>query len=214
MPSRKPTKYGAKARTNGSFVKRTKTVELSSLRTSEATSQEEKYERTRLADSIDESMGFPRFEVGKARIGWLINMHSTTIEDPKVPGGRAGVDYYFIDDDGSTFKTTVEYDPYFIIATKPGREGEVQEWCKRFFEGLIKDVKLVEKEDLKMPNHLLGYRRKFLQLSFANVPDLLTVRKSILPIASKNKDNMTAMDTYAEIARFVSMLIALIGLEN
>ena len=70
------------------------------------------------------------------------------------------------------------------------RELEVEEWCKRAFEGLVKDIKRVEKEDLSMPNHLTGYRRTFLQLSFANVNDLLAVRKGLGPIVEKNKKNV------------------------
>lgn len=128
-------------------------------------------------------------------------MHSTSVEDEKVPGGRAGVDYYFLEEDGGSFKATVEYDPYFLIAARRGREAEVEEWCKRKFEGMVKNVKRVEKEDLQMPNHLLGYRRMFLMLTFANVGDLLGARKVILPLAEKNKKSMNAMDTYAEVAR-------------
>ncbi|KAK4997483.1 DNA polymerase epsilon catalytic subunit [Elasticomyces elasticus] len=176
------------------------TISTSALRSSEATSQNEKLEAARLAHKIDESMGFERFEAGKKKVGWLCNMKSTAIEDEKVPGGRAGVDFYFIGDDGNTFKATVEYDPYFLIAVKRGKEPEVEEWCKRSFEGLVKNVMRIEKEDLQMPNHLLGYRRTFVKLSFANVNDLLAVRKTIMPIADKNKKKMTAMDIYAEVA--------------
>lgn len=155
---------------------------------------------------MDEIMGFPRFEAGKKRVGWLINMHSTSVADPKVPGGRAGVDYYFLEEGGGSFKTTVEYDPYFLIGVKAGREFEVEEWCKRMFEGLIKKFIRVERDDLKLPNHLLGHRRKFLQLNFANVGHLLEVRKTLLPLAEKNMKNMNVMDTYAEISRFVESL--------
>jgi DNA polymerase epsilon subunit 1 len=176
------------------------TVEASSLRSTEATSQNEKLEATRLAHRIDESMGFPRFESGKKKVGWLVNMRSTSIEDENVPGGRAGVDYYFLGDDGDTFKATLEYDPYFLLAVKKGKEQEVEEWCRRAFEGLVKNFKRVEKEDLSMPNHLTGYRRTFLQLSFANVNDLLAARKAVAPVVEKNKKNLNAMDTYAEVA--------------
>jgi DNA polymerase epsilon subunit 1 len=160
----------------------------------------DKLEATRLANRIDESMGFSRFESGKKKVGWLVNMHSTTIEDEDVPGGKAGVDYYFIGEDGDTFKATLEYDPYFLLAVKKGREQDVEEYCRRAFEGLIKSIKKVEKEDLSMPNHLTGYRRTFLQLTFANVNDLLAVRKAVAPIVEKNKKNVDAMDTYAEVA--------------
>ena len=78
-------------------------------------------------------------------------MHSTTVEDENVPGGRAGVDFYFIGDEpGDTFKATLEYEPYFLVAVKRGREAEVEEWLRRGFEGLVKSVKRMEKEDLQM----------------------------------------------------------------
>ncbi|KAJ6167043.1 DNA polymerase epsilon catalytic subunit A [Penicillium chermesinum] len=201
MPSRKPSKFGNKYRSGASSSnpRRTKTVEFSSLRSTEATSQDEKFEAVRLANSIDESLGFPRFESGETKAGWLINMHSTTIEDPNVQGGRAGVDYYFLQDDGGSFKATVEYDPYFLIAVKKGHEMDVEEWCRRSFEGLIKSFKQVEKEDLNLPNHLLGHRRKFLRLNFANVGNLLEVRRTLLPLAEKNKKNAGVMDAYVEM---------------
>lgn len=185
--------------TGGTYQK-VKTVDASSLRASEQTSQNEKLEATRLAHSIDERMGFERFEAGKKRVGWLCNMHSTSLEDSKIPGGRAAVDYYFIEEDGGTFKASVEYDPYFFIAVKRGKEAEVEEWCRRTFEGQIKSVERMEKEDLKMPNHLLGFRRIFLRLTFANVNDLLAVRKTVMPVAEKNKSKVSVMDTYAEVA--------------
>jgi len=203
MPPRRagqPFRRVGKAGNTSYGPRKPKTVDASSLRSTEGTSQNEKLESTRLANRIDESMGFPRFESGKKKVGWLVNMHSTTIEDENVPGGKAGVDYYFIGEDGDTFKATLEYDPYFLLAVKKGREPEVEEYCKRAYEGLIKTVKKVEKEDLSMPNHLTGYRRTFLQLSFANVNDLLAVRKAVGPIVEKNKKNVNAMDTYAEVA--------------
>jgi DNA polymerase epsilon subunit 1 len=175
-------------------------VDASTLRSSEATQQQERTEATRLAHRIDESQGFERFDAGKNRVGWLINMHSTAIEDSKIPGGRAAVDFYFLGDNGEQFKASVEYQPYFLIAVKKGREPEVEEFVKRSYEGLVRGIERVEKEDLKMPNHLLGYRRTFLKLLFANVNDLLGVRRAILPIAEKNKSKISAMDTYAEVA--------------
>ncbi len=120
-------------------------------------------------------------------------------------GGWAASDCYIIEDDGSTFKATVEYEPYFVVASRKGYEAEVEEWCKRVpGGGVVKRVKRVEKEDLQMPNHLLGYRRTFLELRFHNVQDLMAARRDILPVAERNKKNMNAMDTYAEVARSVS----------
>jgi DNA polymerase epsilon subunit 1 len=201
QPFRRVGKFG---NTSYSGPRKGKTVDASSLRSTEANSQQEKIEAGRLANSIDETMGFTRYESGKKKVGWLCNMHSTTVEDENVPGGRAGVNYYFIGEDGDTFKATLEYDPYFLLAVKRGKEAEVEEWSKRAFEGLLKGVKKVEKEDLSMPNHLLGYRRTFLQLSFTNVNDLLAVRKIVGPVVEKNRKKINAMDTYAEVARYVS----------
>lgn len=124
------------------------------------------------------------------------------------------------------------YEPYFLIAAKvrrykpnPGEsskivskmqvltisrrwqlgfEAEVEEWLRRKFEGVLKKTTRLTKEDLQMPNHLLGYRRTFIKLEFDNVSELLNVRKVLMPIAEKNKKNVKAMDAYAEVARFVS----------
>ena len=42
----------------------------------------------------------------------------TLVRDPDWPGGRAAVDYYFIQDDGGMFKCTLQYEPYFHISCK------------------------------------------------------------------------------------------------
>jgi hypothetical protein len=41
-----------------------------------------------------------------------------TLEDPEWPSGKAAVDYYFIQDDGGLFKSTLIFEPYFYIACK------------------------------------------------------------------------------------------------
>ncbi|KAI5296332.1 DNA polymerase epsilon catalytic subunit [Ascosphaera acerosa] len=199
--SRRPAASARKFRSDAASYnpKRQKTVDYGDLRASEVTSQDEKFQAIRQANEIDEALGFPRYEAGRKRTGWLINMHSTAIEDPRVPGGRAGVDFYFLDEDGDNFKATVEYDPYFLIAVKARHEAEVEEWCKRKFEGAVKSVRVVVKEDLSLPSHIMSQKRKFMQLSFANVTDLLKVRRELSPMVEKNKRKLNAMDTYAEM---------------
>lgn len=178
-----------------------KTQTFAASSRAEGTSADEKWERTRLAHSIDENMGFARYDSGRKKEGWLVNVQPTGVEDDRNPGGRAALDCYFIEEDGSTFKATVEFDPYFHIAVKKGHESEVEEWVKRVAGGgVVKSVKRVEKDDLNMPNHLMGYRRTFLELKFVNVQDLMSARRDIMPIAEKNKKNMNAMDAYAEVA--------------
>jgi DNA polymerase epsilon subunit 1 len=153
MPPRRPKHSFRRALNNASpysSSRKLKAFSADSLRPSEATSLEEKFEATRLAHSIDESVGFARYESGKKKVGWLCNMHSTRIEDENVPGGRAGVDFYFLEDDGNTFKATIGYDPYFVLACKMGSEPEVEEWLRRKFEGVLKKAVRVTKEDLQM----------------------------------------------------------------
>ncbi|KAF3906314.1 hypothetical protein ABW20_dc0103392 [Dactylellina cionopaga] len=192
--------YRGGPRSGGRYLKNNKkTVDRDTLLATDRTSSEEKWEATRLASSIDEKMGFAKYEAGPKKIGWLINMHSTAVEDEDIMGGRAGVDFYFIDDDGGSFKATVLYDPYFVIACKLGFEMEVEEWLRRKFEGLLKTTSRVTRDDLDMPNHLLGYKRTFIKIDFHNVSDLLSVRKIIMPIAEDNRKNVDAMDTYAEV---------------
>lgn len=201
MPPRRPQngyRRGGKQAYNG--PRKSKTFTPSNR--NEATSADEKLEAVRLANSIDEAMGFARYEAGKKKVGWLCNMHPTTIEDDNHPGGRSGVDFYFLEEDGGTFKATLEYEPYFLVAVRRGYEMEAEEWLKRVpGGGVAKSVKRVEKEDLQMPNHLLGYRRTFLELRFANQNDLNAAKRDVMPIAEKNKKGMDAMDTYAEVAR-------------
>ena len=49
------------------------------------------------------------------------------------------------------------------------------------------------------PNHLLGYRREYVALYFRNQQDLFSVRRELLPIATKNREMLDAVDTYAEV---------------
>jgi DNA polymerase epsilon subunit 1 len=52
--------------------------------------------------------GFDKFTgAGAERLGWLINMHPTVFNDPESGQIRSGVDYYFLQEDGSRFKVGV-----------------------------------------------------------------------------------------------------------
>ncbi|KAG8956944.1 DNA polymerase epsilon catalytic subunit [Tulasnella sp. 419] len=168
-------------------------------RADEGTQGEDRFEDVKLRDEIDEKLGFARFTEGPPREGWLVNMHPTLVKDDDTPGGKAGVDYYFIQDDGGMFKATLLREPYFYVSAKAGFENVVEEWLMKKYEGLIARIVRQKKEDLKMPNHLLGYRRTYLQLKFRNVSDLLSVRRELLPLAQKNSAKMDAVDAYAEV---------------
>jgi len=87
--------------------------------TNESTSRDERAESTRFAHEIDRKMGFERYEGGqRQRVGWLINMHTTMLIDEEKGGQRSAVDFYFLDEEGGSFKATWQYNPYFLIACK------------------------------------------------------------------------------------------------
>ncbi|KAI0300525.1 DUF1744-domain-containing protein [Multifurca ochricompacta] len=165
----------------------------------EGTRLAERFEQVQLYDDIDDKLGFSRIQEGPKKEGWLVNMHPTIVKDPDWPGGKAAVDYYFIEEDGSMFKSTMNYEPYFCISCVVGMETIIEEWLIKKYEGVIYRIIHERKEDLKMPNHLLGYRRLFLRLCFRNVTDLLTVRRDIMPLALANGAKRNAIDAYAEV---------------
>lgn len=80
-----------------------------------------------------------------------------------------------------------------------GMETIIEEWLMKRFEGIILRITRERKEDLKMPNHLLGLKRLYLQLHFRNVSDLLTVRRDVMPLALANSAKLDAVDAYAEV---------------
>lgn len=77
----------------------------------------------------------------------------------------------------------------------------IEEWLNKKYEGLICRIVRTKKEDLKLPNHLMGHRRLYLQLCFRNVSDLLTIRRDIMPLALANSAKRDAVDAYAEVIR-------------
>ncbi|KAF8273527.1 DUF1744-domain-containing protein [Lactarius quietus] len=165
----------------------------------EGTRLAERFEQVQVYDDIDSKLGFSRIQEGPKKEGWLVNMHPTIVKDPDWPGGKAAVDYYFIQEDGGMFKCTMNYEPYFYISCVVGMETIVEEWLIKKYEGVIYRIVREKKEDLKMPNHLLGHRRVFLQLCFRNVTDLLTVRSDVMPLALANSAKRSAIDAYAEV---------------
>ncbi|KAK4703165.1 DNA polymerase epsilon subunit 1, partial [Phenoliferia sp. Uapishka_3] len=171
-------------------------------------------------DELDETLGFPKYEEGPPMTGWLVNMIQTLVLDEGKNTGRQGVDYYFIQDDGAMFKSTICYEPYFYLACRKGHEGQVEEWILRKYEDLITKIERQRMEDLHLvcpdpclapsvsgltialnlqPNHLIGYRSEYIKLFFRNQNDLFAVRRELLPIATKNREKLDAVDTYAEV---------------
>lgn len=153
-------------------------------------------------DALDSIMGFDRFDQGeidgaKPRKGWLINMHATTIPSEEYLAGYSGVDFYFLDEDGGSFKSTIQYDPYFFLIVFPGREAEVEEALKKSLEQVrVKLVSRELKDDLALPNHLVGLQRTLIRLLFHNISDLLGARRILTPIVKENQSRRDTRDLF------------------
>ncbi|KAM9259918.1 LOW QUALITY PROTEIN: DNA polymerase epsilon catalytic subunit A [Cariama cristata] len=152
-------------------------------------------ERAQRTDRLDALFGFERPAEPGERTGWLINMHPTEVLDEDRRSVSA-VDYYFIQEDGSRFKVALPYKPYFYIATQKGCEREVSSFLSKKFQGKIAKLETVPKEDLDLPNHLVGLKRNYVKLSFNTVDDLVKVRKEISPAVRKNRERDQASDVY------------------
>lgn len=79
----------------------------------------------------------------------IINQFQTEVldEDKRL---ISAVDYYFIQEDGSRFKVTLAYKPYFYILPKPGVEKEVTLFLQKKYSGIISTLEILPKEDLDL----------------------------------------------------------------
>ncbi|XP_043385548.1 DNA polymerase epsilon catalytic subunit A isoform X3 [Chelonia mydas] len=155
-------------------------------------------ERSQRTDRMDAQFGFERAKEPGEKTGWLINMHPAEIldDDKRLV---SCVDYYFIQEDGSRFKVALPYKPYFYIATRKGCEREVSSFLSKKYQGKIAKLETVPKEDLDLPNHLVGLKRNYIKLSFNTVDDLVKVRREISPAVKKNRERDQASDTYTSM---------------
>jgi hypothetical protein len=101
-------------------------------------------------DILDQQMGFARLPLGLSRHGWLINVKPTLVKDEEWLTGRAGLDLYFLEDDGQCFKATLLYSPYFYVKSARGKEADLEDFLRRRFENTIERLERCGKEDLDM----------------------------------------------------------------
>ncbi len=91
---------------------------------------------------------------------------------------RSGMDMYFLDRDGQSFKASLFYSPYFFVGiSDETRFTEVINFLTRKFEGCVAVVE--EREDLDMPNHLAGLKHNFIKLSFNTVNELVEAKSQL-----------------------------------
>ncbi|XP_024876270.1 DNA polymerase epsilon catalytic subunit A [Temnothorax curvispinosus] len=147
---------------------------------------------------IDGVYGFRRVTDSKERIGFLLNMHATEIvEDDKRL--LSGVDYYFIEEDATRFKVSLPFSPYFYVLCRKDTFEEVSTFLSKKYMGILTKIETVYKEDLDLPNHLIGLRQKYLKLSFANTVDLIKVKRDIMRVVRVNKEREKSNTYYTDM---------------
>ncbi|XP_060536886.1 DNA polymerase epsilon catalytic subunit 1 [Cylas formicarius] len=149
-------------------------------------------------EEIDNKYGFGKLSENTKRTGFLLNMHASEIldEDKRL---CSVVDYYFMEEDGTRFKTSYPYMPYFYILTKRDFIQEVSQFLSKRFSGTVGMIETVTKEDLDLPNHLIGLKQKYIKLSFYNQTDLVKVRRELLREVRKNKGRQSENAFYTEL---------------
>ncbi|AWP07054.1 putative DNA polymerase epsilon catalytic subunit A [Scophthalmus maximus] len=155
-------------------------------------------ERSQFTDEMDSRFGFDRLKEPGEKTGWLMNMHPAEIldEDKRM---ISAVDFYFIQEDGSRFKVALPFKPYFYIATKKNCEREVISYLSRKFQGKVSKLEILSKEDLDLPNHLVGLKRSYIKLAFNTVDDLIKVKREIAPAVRKNREREQSNDAYTSM---------------
>ncbi|KAG7364476.1 DNA polymerase Pol2 [Nitzschia inconspicua] len=129
------------------------------------------------------------------RRGWLFHMLATTRIDSSSGAELAGLDLYFVNGDGETFKTTVLHRPYFYVLT--GHEDEhLGQLLLRKFAGLLSHVEYVPMVDLDKPNHLSPNHthRMVWKLLFDNISQLMDVRGQLFEIIKSNNKRGSHID--------------------
>lgn len=86
------------------------------------------------------------------------------------------------------------YTPYFYIATRKGCEREVSAFLSEEFQGKIAKAETVPKEDLDLPNHLVGLKRNDIKPSFHTVEGLIRVKREIMPAVRKKQEQGRTSD--------------------
>ena len=101
--------------------------------------------------------------------------------------------------DGSRFKVSAIYQPYFYVLPQPQHLHEVTTFLQRKFAGQTAKIEVIDKEDLDKPNHLIGLKQSMIKLSFANTNLMTKVRLEINRAVKKNKEREKTNTVYMKL---------------
>ena len=149
-------------------------------------------------EALDEKFGYEQYSDGIEREGWLVNFETSEIldDDKRL---ISAVSYYFILPDGNRLKCSMPYAPYFFIIVKDGTEAEVSAYLAKKHAGILASVDIVVKEDLDLPNHLIGLTRKLIKLSFLNTNHMSRLKSTLMPIVRRNQEKSKSQDVYTKL---------------
>ena len=159
-----------------------------------------------------------------AALGWLLNFHSTSVEDAETGQVLSAIHLYMIDHNGCGFRATQVHSPYFYLGVRKRYEADVEGYMLRRFEGVVAAVEHTPLEDLDMKNHLSGAMHTFLKVTFHNVQGLMDVRREIQPAVVRNAARKQASGaggggaltdgmTYAQITNITRPGASIVGVE-
>ncbi|CAH8602892.1 unnamed protein product [Dicrocoelium dendriticum] len=163
-------------------------------------SNEARFLRAKTNDVMDRRYGFEPFLGPGERIGWLLNMHPTdTLDDAKRL--VSAVSLYFIQENGTRFKVTRPYLPYFFLSVRGGSacERDATTFLFRKYGGRLASIDVVQKEDLDLPNHLVGLKGTYLKLIFYSVDELVAVRRELATRVRSNRELASSASTYTDM---------------
>lgn len=111
----------------------------------------------------------------------------------------SALDLYFLKMDASRFKVTVIYQPYFLVIPQKEQIHEIMTFLQRKFGNQSTKIEIVEKEDLDLPNHLIGLKRQMIKMSFLNTNMMNKTRLEINRAVKKNKDREKTNTFYMKL---------------
>ncbi|DBA81285.1 TPA: hypothetical protein ACH3X2_006902 [Trebouxia sp. C0005] len=145
---------------------------------------------------LEEALGFATFTQGQSKLGWLMNLNETTVDDKDSGQVVSAVNCYFMCQDGSMFKSQSQFSPYLYLHVKDNMDREVDSYLRRKYESSIRDIEVVHKEDLDLKNHLSGLQQQLLKVIFWNSQQLTEVKREMQPIIRRNKNKSNLTDAY------------------
>uniref|UniRef100_A0A3P8WLR8 DNA polymerase epsilon catalytic subunit n=1 Tax=Cynoglossus semilaevis TaxID=244447 RepID=A0A3P8WLR8_CYNSE len=148
-------------------------------------------ERSQFTDQMDSRFGFDRIKDSGEKTGWLINMHPV--------GLRLSSSFFIMLPIFTLFTvqlTKARSDKELFFQ---GCDREVISYLSKKFQGKVAKLEIIPKEDLDLPNHLVGLKRSYIKLSFNTVDDLVKVKREIAPAVRKNKEKENSNDTYTSM---------------